>query len=161
MPTHRKRAPVMIPWLTIWRIAPSTPLRLSVKIPKRHEAHVADARVGDEAFDVGLGQRHVRAVDDGDGGERQHGRQEELCGIGKDRQSNPQQPVAAHLEENPARITLPAVGASVWASGSQVCTGNIGTLTAKPAETRRRATPAAEGSASFWRGPGKSSVPLA
>ena len=30
-----------------------------------------------------------------------------------------------------ARITEPAVGASVWASGSQVCSGNSGTLTAK------------------------------
>ena len=31
----------------------------------------------------------------------------------------------------PARITEPAVGASVWASGSQVWTGKSGTLTAK------------------------------
>src|SRR5271157_6119299 len=31
-----------------------------------------------------------------------------------------------------ARITEPAVGASVWASGSQVWNGNIGTFTAKP-----------------------------
>ena len=31
----------------------------------------------------------------------------------------------------PARITDPAVGAWVWASGSQVCTGKSGTLTAK------------------------------
>ncbi len=30
-----------------------------------------------------------------------------------------------------ARITDPPVGASTWASGSQVCTGHIGTLTAK------------------------------
>ena len=30
-----------------------------------------------------------------------------------------------------ARITEPAVGASVWASGSQVCSGNSGTFTAK------------------------------
>ncbi len=31
-----------------------------------------------------------------------------------------------------ARITEPCVGASVWASGSQVWNGNIGTFTAKP-----------------------------
>src|SRR2546422_2409895 len=30
-----------------------------------------------------------------------------------------------------ARMTLPAVGASTCASGSQVCSGNMGTLTAK------------------------------
>ena len=31
----------------------------------------------------------------------------------------------------PASTTEPAVGAWVWASGSQVCTGNTGTFTAK------------------------------
>ena len=30
----------------------------------------------------------------------------------------------------PARITEPAVGAWVWASGSHVCSGKIGTFTA-------------------------------
>ncbi len=30
-----------------------------------------------------------------------------------------------------ASTTEPPVGASTWASGSQVCTGHIGTLTAK------------------------------
>ena len=34
----------------------------------------------------------------------------------------------------PARITEPAVGASTCASGSQVCTGHIGSLTAKEAK---------------------------
>ena len=32
-----------------------------------------------------------------------------------------------------ASTTEPAVGASTWASGNQVCTGNIGTLTANAA----------------------------
>jgi len=31
-----------------------------------------------------------------------------------------------------ARMTEPTVGAAVWASGSQVCKGHIGTLTANP-----------------------------
>jgi hypothetical protein len=31
-------------------------------------------------------------------------------------------------------MTEPAVGASTWASGSQVCTGHIGILTAKLAK---------------------------
>ena len=34
----------------------------------------------------------------------------------------------------PARITEPAVGASTCASGSQVCTGHIGILTANEAK---------------------------
>ena len=36
-----------------------------------------------------------------------------------------------NLSSTPARITDPAVGASVWASGSQVWSGKIGTFTAK------------------------------
>ena len=34
----------------------------------------------------------------------------------------------------PARMTEPAVGASTWASGSHVCTGHIGILTANEAK---------------------------
>ena len=35
-------------------------------------------------------------------------------------------------------MTEPAVGASVWASGSHVWNGNIGTLTAKPRKNARK-----------------------
>ena len=35
------------------------------------------------------------------------------------------------FSSTPARITEPAVGASTWASGSQVCRGKTGTLMAK------------------------------
>ena len=38
-----------------------------------------------------------------------------------------------------ARITEPAVGASTWASGSQVWNGNIGTLIAKARKNARNA----------------------
>ena len=38
------------------------------------------------------------------------------------------------FRSRPARITLPAVGASVCASGSQVCRGNAGSFTAKAAK---------------------------
>ena len=38
----------------------------------------------------------------------------------------------------PARITDPAVGASVWASGSQVWTGNSGVLMAKAMAKARK-----------------------
>ncbi len=36
-----------------------------------------------------------------------------------------------NLSSTPARMTEPAVGASTCASGSQVCSGNSGTLMAK------------------------------
>ncbi len=38
----------------------------------------------------------------------------------------------------PARITEPAVGASVWASGSQVCSGNSGIFTEKATAKARK-----------------------
>ena len=41
------------------------------------------------------------------------------------------------LSSTPARSTLPPVGASTWASGSQVWKGTIGTFTAKPAKSAR------------------------
>jgi hypothetical protein len=40
-------------------------------------------------------------------------------------------PYAPALSNSPARITLPAVGAWVWASGSHVCTGTAASFTAK------------------------------
>ncbi len=46
---------------------------------------------------------------------------------GSAKRRNPNVPILSMI---PARITEPAVGASVCASGSQVWNGNIGTLTA-------------------------------
>ena len=42
------------------------------------------------------------------------------------------------FRSTPARITLPAVGASTWASGSQVWKGTIGTLMAKASAKARK-----------------------
>ncbi len=39
-------------------------------------------------------------------------------------------PYVPIFSSTPARMTEPPVGASVWASGSQVCSGKIGTLIA-------------------------------
>src|SRR6202167_2316942 len=49
---------------------------------------------------------------------------------GSEKRMNPYAPI---FSSTPARITEPAVGASTCASGSQVCTGHIGTLTANDA----------------------------
>src|SRR5712664_2154041 len=52
------------------------------------------------------------------------------CGnIGIAKRKNPYVPI---FSITPASTTEPAVGASVWASGSHVWNGTIGTLTAKP-----------------------------
>src|SRR5579871_4518006 len=48
---------------------------------------------------------------------------------GREKRRKPYVPI---FSSTLARITEPAVGASVCASGSQVWNGNIGTLTAKP-----------------------------
>src|SRR6266852_8164238 len=47
---------------------------------------------------------------------------------GSEKRTNPYVPI---FSRTPARMTEPAVGASVWASGSQVWKGNMGTLMAK------------------------------
>ena len=68
--------------------------------------------------------------------DRQHEdqRREIVRGQREHRQREAQEAVAAHLQQDAARITEPAVGASTCASGSQVCTGHIGTLTANEAK---------------------------
>ena len=55
--------------------------------------------------------------------------------IGRLKRMKPYVPI---FSRTAARITEPAVGASVWASGSQVWNGNIGTLTAKPRKNARK-----------------------
>ena len=45
----------------------------------------------------------------------------------------------------PASTTEPAVGASTWASGSQVCTGHIGIFTAKEAKKARNSQYCSDG----------------
>src|ERR1700685_355377 len=51
--------------------------------------------------------------------------------IGSENRTKPYPPI---FKSTPARITEPAVGASTWASGSQVWTGHIGIFTAKDAK---------------------------
>ena len=47
-------------------------------------------------------------------------------------------PYVPTFRSTPARSTDPAVGASVWASGSHVCSGNNGTFTAKATKNARK-----------------------
>src|SRR5580658_7029715 len=56
--------------------------------------------------------------------------------IGSEKRRKPYPPIFKRIA---ARITEPAVGASTWASGSQVWTGHIGILTAKEAKNASHA----------------------
>src|SRR5215831_14392141 len=68
--------------------------------------------------------------------------------IGRLKRMNPYVPI---FRRTAARITDPAVGASVWASGSQVWKGNIGTLMANPRKNARKTHHCRlNGTASFW-----------
>ena len=67
---------------------------------QRDETHVADAREGDETLDVGLDQGHVRTPDDGNRGDHQHGPDEDLYGLGKYGERDPQEAIGAHLEKD-------------------------------------------------------------
>src|SRR5271154_6251821 len=54
-----------------------------------------------------------------------------LGNMGSEKRRKPYPPIFSRI---PARTPDPAVGASTWASGSQVWTGHIGILTAKLAK---------------------------
>src|ERR1043166_8188469 len=51
--------------------------------------------------------------------------------IGSENRRKPYPPIFNRIA---ARMTEPAVGASTWASGSQVCTGHMGSFTANDAK---------------------------
>ncbi len=55
--------------------------------------------------------------------------------IGSEKRTKPYVPI---FSRTAARMTEPAVGASVCASGSQVWNGNIGTLIAKPKKKAKK-----------------------
>src|SRR5437667_8509438 len=55
--------------------------------------------------------------------------------IGSATRTKPYVPIFSRIA---ARMTDPAVGASVWASGSQVWNGNIGTFTANPRKNAKK-----------------------
>src|SRR6266542_834849 len=64
---------------------------------------------------------------------------------------NRRKPYVPIFRSTAARITEPAVGASVCASGSHVWNGNIGTLIAKPRKNARNTHHCRlKGTASFW-----------
>ncbi len=68
--------------------------------------------------------------------------------IGRLKRRKPYVPI---FRRTAARMTEPAVGASVCASGSQVWNGNIGTLIAKPRKNARKIHHcSAYGIASLW-----------
>ena len=58
--------------------------------------------------------------------------------MGNENLKNPYAPI---FRSTPARMMLPAVGASTCASGNQVWNGNIGTFMAKAMKNKRRRTP--------------------
>src|SRR5215472_7303192 len=69
--------------------------------------------------------------------------------IGREKRRNPYVPI---FSRTAARITEPAVGASVCASGSHVWNGNIGTLIAKPKKNARKIHHCRlNGTASLWK----------
>src|ERR1700730_16879338 len=69
--------------------------------------------------------------------------------IGRLKRRNPYVPI---FRRTAARITEPAVGASVCASGSHVWNGNLGTLIAKPRKKARNTHHwRLNGTASVWK----------
>ena len=76
---------------------------------------------------------------------------------GSEKRMKPYVPI---FSRTPARITEPAVGASTWASGSQVWNGNIGTLIAKPRKNARNTQSWRLGGMPIWYQSVTSQVPV-
>ena len=100
---------------------------------KRDEPHVRDRRVGDEFLHVAsapVRRNRCKPPRSATWSDDQPVEFAEL-GVGRDRQAETQETVTTDLQHAspPGSPSLP-VGASTCASGSQVCTGHIGTLTA-------------------------------
>ena len=62
-----------------------------------------------------------------------------LTAVGKTGRTMRRMPYAPSFSRMPARMTEPAVGAAVWASGSQVWNGQLGTLIAKATKKAQKA----------------------
>ena len=67
---------------------------------ERHEAHVADGAIRNQFLEVGLHDRHERAVDDGDYGEGDHERRKEVRAIREEWDREANEAVPAELQEH-------------------------------------------------------------
>ena len=99
-PTHRNRAPVMMPWLTIWRMAPCMACCCEDEDAQRHEAHVADRAVRHQLLEVRLHDGHDGAVDDGDEAEHDDEARQVVRRLRVQRQREADEAVAAQLEHH-------------------------------------------------------------
>ena len=94
---------------------------------ERDEAEVADARVGDDAFEVAFRQRHQRAVDDAEHGERGEHEPVLLHLAGEERQREADEPVRAELADDARRRRpAPPVGMPRRGRAARCATGRSG-----------------------------------
>src|SRR2546426_10556945 len=76
-------------------------------------------------------------------------RERKAVSVGKSGSEKRMKPYVPIFNKTPARMTDPAVGASVCASGSQVWNGNIGTLMAN-AKKNAQKSQTVSGSENVW-----------
>ena len=97
----------------------------------QHEAHVGNRGVGDQTFDIGLGEGHPRTVEDADN-TQPHSNWRELCRrVREQRQGETQQTVSGSFQQDPREVNGTGGRSRECASGSQPCSGTTGILTAK------------------------------
>ena len=77
------------------------PLLVEDEDAERHEAHVADRRVGDEPLEVGLAHGHDGSVDHPDDRERDDEPGELVRRVGEERQREADEAVGAELQHDP------------------------------------------------------------
>ena len=84
--------------------------RLEREQPHHAVAHVADGRIGDEPFEIGLHEGDERPVDDARHAETEEPRGGGRRSLGQHRQREPQKAVDAQLEEDAGQIDAAAGG---------------------------------------------------
>ena len=117
------------------------PLLRERKDSEHHESQVAHRGIRHQLLHVGLHHRDQRSVDDaGDGECRDPGRglrARRSGNSGRQKRTSPYVPIFSMTD---ASMMEPAVGASTCASGSQVCSGNSGTLIANATKNARNSS---------------------
>src|SRR3989304_1286232 len=129
MPTSRNNAPVDSPWLTIWSTPPAIACSVNAKVPSTTNPRCDTDEYATRRFTsvwmsatIAPYTIPISAIT-----EIASAKYREASG-NSDR-LNLIRPYAPIFSSTAARITEPAVGASVWASGSHVWSGNSGTFT--------------------------------
>ena len=107
-------------------------LSVEPKNTQGDEPHMRDGRIGDESFEVRLREGHGAAVENGQHGEPLDERGERRRGFRKYGETEPDQPVGPHLQQEPGENDAARGGRLPVRVGDPAMNGEHGHLDGKP-----------------------------